>query len=201
MPNSTGRSTATQTHDGQVEKICECCTQKFWRYPNGSRGRFCSKTCLSASHKGPPIKPRSDPQTCRVCLLARPLSDYPINRGRPGLTCQNCKKKPAPGAERRRMLKKHYGMSLEDWVAMYHAQTGGCAICKKRLPELEQCMTTTDQEDGWQARDWNTDHCHVSGLVRGILCRKCNAGLGLFLDNPGNIRRAARYLSKHQGES
>lgn len=40
------------------------------------------------------------------------------------------------------------------------------------------------------------DHCHVSGNVRGILCNKCNAGLGMFNDELEHIRKAVLYLEK-----
>jgi len=37
---------------------------------------------------------------------------------------------------------------------------------------------------------------HESGTVRGILCRKCNLGLGLLGDNVESLSRALAYLSK-----
>lgn len=39
------------------------------------------------------------------------------------------------------------------------------------------------------------DHSHRTGKGRGILCQKCNAGLGLFRDSPKLLRRAIKYLS------
>lgn len=38
------------------------------------------------------------------------------------------------------------------------------------------------------------DHDHVTGLVRGVVCRKCNSGLGMFEDNQSAIRAAANYM-------
>lgn len=38
------------------------------------------------------------------------------------------------------------------------------------------------------------DHCHDSGQIRGVLCNRCNGGLGMFRDNPVLLIRAAQYL-------
>lgn len=42
------------------------------------------------------------------------------------------------------------------------------------------------------------DHCHATGAVRDWLCRSCNAGLGLFRDNPAAMRAAADYIERHR---
>lgn len=42
------------------------------------------------------------------------------------------------------------------------------------------------------------DHDHKTGQFRGLLCSKCNCGIGLFNDNPHLLERAAQYLKRHQ---
>jgi hypothetical protein len=59
---------------------------------------------------------------------------------------------------------------------MWKAQKGKCAICRIIIP------------------DPFVDHCWVSRLVRGLLCRKCNSGLGWFEDDPLKLRAAAEYV-------
>lgn len=44
----------------------------------------------------------------------------------------------------------------------------------------------------------NIDHSHDSGLFRGVLCRRCNTGLGFFKDSPELMRGAADYLSRSE---
>jgi hypothetical protein len=73
-------------------------------------------------------------------------------------------------------------MTLDDYDAMLAAQSGGCAICG-----------TPPSVDG---RALAVDHCHATGLVRGLLCRACNQGLGIFADDPQRLRKAANYLRR-----
>ena len=57
--------------------------------------------------------------------------------------------------------------------------TNNCGICDKFV-------------DG---PDKNIDHDDDNGLVRGILCNKCNRGIGNFDDNAWRLAKAAEYLS------
>ena len=38
------------------------------------------------------------------------------------------------------------------------------------------------------------DHDHTTGRYRGMICRQCNAGVGLLKDDPKVCERAAKYL-------
>jgi hypothetical protein len=76
-------------------------------------------------------------------------------------------------------LKFNYGISLEDYNAMLMQQNGACAICKKK-PNKVLCV----------------DHCHTTGVVRGLLCRKCNLALGLYDHEPRHTETATAYLRR-----
>lgn len=40
------------------------------------------------------------------------------------------------------------------------------------------------------------DHCHQTGMIRGLLCHSCNVGLGFFRDNPRALHSATIYLER-----
>lgn len=80
-------------------------------------------------------------------------------------------------------LKNRYSLTLKDYYALLEHQNGVCAICG------EICIT--------QER-LSVDHDHLTGKVRGLLCRRCNLGLGHFQDSFEIISRAAEYLKSHK---
>jgi hypothetical protein len=81
--------------------------------------------------------------------------------------------------ERKRQLRQ-YGLTIDDYVALLSKQGGACAICKT-MPDGTPCV----------------DHCHGCGTVRGILCRACNTGLGLYRDRRSLMSAAIAYLEAH----
>jgi hypothetical protein len=57
-------------------------------------------------------------------------------------------------------------------------QRNNCAICGIQLKRA--CL----------------DHDHKSGKIRGVLCFKCNSGLGHFEDSSTILLKALQYLNK-----
>ncbi len=61
-------------------------------------------------------------------------------------------------------ILKKYGLTKEQWWAIYEEQDKKCFICRRRL-----------KIGGKSTRlSVHTDHCHTTGKVRGLLCRRCN---------------------------
>jgi len=78
-------------------------------------------------------------------------------------------------------LVYRYGLTLQEWQDLLNKQEGRCLICNIHYLE------TPDQQ-------LHVDHCHVTGSVRGLLCRKHNSGLGYFGEDPNLLRAAIKYL-------
>ncbi len=81
--------------------------------------------------------------------------------------------------DRKKRPKHLYGISPEQHKQIIKEQNNKCAICYNQLNEHP-----------------STDHDHSTGKVRGVLCRECNIGLGMFKDSRLTLASAISYLSK-----
>lgn len=86
--------------------------------------------------------------------------------------------------DRKAKLKSLHSISIEEYSILLLKQNGVCAICGK--PE-------TETQKG-RLRQLCVDHCHETGKIRGLLCSKCNKGLGQFLDDANLLLKASCYL-------
>lgn len=78
-----------------------------------------------------------------------------------------------------------YGIGRLDYDRILAEQNGACAVCLW-VPQ-----------DRWSL---DIDHCHQTGAVRGLLCNRCNVGIGALQDSPDNLLRAAAYLTQLKDE-
>lgn len=83
--------------------------------------------------------------------------------------------------QRRGQLLRQYGISVEDFEQLLENQNGLCAICRT---------------DNWGAHGPVVDHNHATDKVRGILCNKCNLGIGHLNDSISSLERAIEYLKE-----
>lgn len=92
---------------------------------------------------------------------------------------------------RNNRLKSKYGIGTEDYNRMVEQQNNLCAICKK--PE------TTKNSKNNEIKILSIDHSHITGQIRGLLCVRCNMGIGyLSLDNGVELLLSAiEYYNKH----
>jgi hypothetical protein len=85
---------------------------------------------------------------------------------------------------RKSSYKLKYGITVETYEQLLREQAGVCAICGGK-PEN---------------RRLSVDHDHTTGLVRGLLCRKCNSAIGYMSDSLVKLQRATRYLERMNHE-
>jgi hypothetical protein len=84
-------------------------------------------------------------------------------------------------------IKAKYGISKEDYLNLVERQDNKCAICGN-------AETASNHWKENQTRRLAIDHCHKTGLIRGLLCYRCNTTLGKVEDNPELLRNMAAYL-------
>lgn len=128
---------------------------------------------------------------CKNCGEVKPLEDYHRNKemrdGRSSY-CKPCAsaraaqwKKSNTDKSKDSDLQRKYGISLKKYLEMYEDQNGCCAICGVEEANAPRgCLFI--------------DHCHCSGLVRGLLCHHCNTGIGYFKEDTENLEKAQVYL-------
>lgn len=86
-------------------------------------------------------------------------------------------------------LKRFYGVTLDWYKQTLEQQRFCCAICGK--PESENT-----QRNG-KPLNLSVDHCHTTGLVRGLLCNNCNRAIGMLNHNIDVLNAAIGYLKNH----
>ena len=90
-------------------------------------------------------------------------------------------------SNRRWMLKKEWGLTLDQYAEMETAQHGVCGICQK--PES---LINPHTKKPYSLQ---VDHNHRTGALRGLLCHKCNKAIGLLNED---VMAAFRYLEKYE---
>jgi hypothetical protein len=83
---------------------------------------------------------------------------------------------------------RQYGITQAQREQIYLEQNGSCAICKKSFSS-KQLHTDHDHSTGRGVNGYG-------GAFRGLLCAKCNHGLGMFNDDPQRLAVAIEYLTK-----
>jgi hypothetical protein len=154
-------------------------------------------------------KTKPSTRVCRTCKTDKPIVGFPKDRyNKEGhkTECRDCgkiksKKYRETSAEQRaEYAKKHYsenpyrdkdtqlfrlyGITLNQFNYLVKLQDDKCAICGTANPGTR--------------KNWNVDHDHNTGKVRGLLCWSCNSGIGKLKDDPTLLVKAATYLLNTQ---
>ena len=118
-------------------------------------------------------------KTCIDCGQELPRSKFHVRNNRKiGIEsrCKDCAsiKKKQYRLDNKEIIraqnkKRNPGWDINRYNEYVELQGNRCAICGTDNPGLS---------------DWSADHCHTTNKPRGLLCVRCNAGLGYFKDNP-----------------
>lgn len=182
---------------------------QFWRSDRrhhigrGGRSGWCSP-CAGNRRTQYEMLPDDHPsiasgtRACSGCGVEKPLVDFGRTRfsllGRQ-YQCRSCfasarrcnaAQKPAAPSARDYGRQYRHGVSAAAFKALFDSQRGRCAICKSELD--------------FMSKDTCVDHDHATGVIRGVLCSRCNLGLGHMRDDPALLEAALSYLRAQRKE-
>jgi hypothetical protein len=131
---------------------------------------------------------------CKACNLAAKAARYKANpqpsidrvkrwqqENPDRLNASRRRRRELPEVKRRERaahLMRKFGITIEQYEEVLAGQEGGCAICGRKPGKISL----------------HVDHDHGTGVVRGLLCFKCNNALGDFADDGDRLIRAVHYL-------
>lgn len=159
------------------ERRCKACGAKFTVKFNGEG--YCSKSCRDIGYEKTKLAGREAARKryytkkqpyeleCAWCESSFE-SEYKVK-----YCSDQCRKESTTHNAR----LSTYGLSKDQYEALVERSGGLCEICQEKEAQ-------------------HIDHCHDTGVVRGLLCQQCNHGLGNFQDRVALLNRASEYLSK-----
>ena len=125
-------------------------------------------------------------KTCIDCGEEKPLDDFHGHKKAKDGKHSYCKE-CAYTRRREWDMQRLYGISIARYEEMLAEQHGRCACCG-----------TTKPGGGKREGTFYVDHCHATGEVRGLLCHKCNSGLGALGDDLDGVMNMVYYLLQNQ---
>ncbi len=147
-------------------------------------------------------------KACTGCREVKVLDEFTVQIGgaqNRAAKCASCTSEASrqrwkdksldPKEVRRRRIalikSQGYLITIEELEEMEAKQNKLCALCLK--PETRVLRGTLCS--------LAIDHCHDSQVVRGLLCARCNTGLGQFKDDVEVLTRAIKYIEKSREET
>ncbi len=135
---------------------------------------------------------------CKIGLTIDSFHNSKINKDGKSYRCKYCDKEARlkyreNNKERFKEVSKHknwlckYNITPEFYKELLEKQRNICAICETNNP----CGEGNNSN---HLKNFAVDHCHITGKIRGLLCNKCNRGLGFFNDDVNLIKDVIYYL-------
>lgn len=191
------RSNPTGFENTTLSKECKCCGKEFFKGKEAKSRWDIKKYCSPECRKKSMIGINTNKTHCRFghhLWIPENISEWVDKKGNIRRVCKLCKrdnfinrdgiKETVKTYNRRFALKNTYGLSIDEYNGMIKNQDGKCKICGVRAEDV--------------SRGLSVDHCHETGKIRGILCHKCNSGLGFFNDDEELVERGLNYLKENK---
>ena len=181
---------------------CSCCRKyksvsEYWFNQTLNVPRSQCKFCYNKLRRdqrlvvGRVPKPRRPPPKGNKCYCTRcrqylSIMAFGLSKGKLNWWCRKC--------ARQQTRQWKYGVRVADYLFLCKLQNSCCALCGSKL------------RSGFRT---TIDHYHAQGFakltpmqkrhqIRGLLCRRCNTGLGYFESVPFLLStKVRRYLVTH----
>lgn len=126
------------------------------------------KTCRECNTKKPNYMFHGTDKICNICYNEKYLDRI---------------SKDPVNYNKRHILKK-YNLTAKQYENMFKDQLGRCSICEQPHNSLTNKLCV--------------DHCHTSGIVRSLLCGKCNTALGLLKEDEDILLKMLEYIKRFE---
>lgn len=190
-------------HNG--ERLCPCCKtwvvfKDFLKHTRNKSGfgTYCKqcwkdiklgkKKCVGTPNKVNNV--RDSEKWCPKCQMWVGFEDFHKDKSsKLGLNsyCKDCSRNKYHSKTDNEKYDSHYrsayGITIKQYDQMLSDQNFCCGICRTIKP-------------GGQGNRFYIDHDHDTGDIRGLLCHKCNTGLGFLNDSKTTLEAAISYLDK-----
>ena len=144
-----------------------------------------SKLVLPEDH------PYKNGRVCTTCDEFKTSDHYKLERdvrAFKGVSMRSKCRKCDEHRKWKQFIVKTYGITADQYYEMLALQNNACKICGSEYNNNDRCGSGK----------LFIDHCHTTGKIRGLLCSKCNHGLGLFNDDTDRLQRAIEYLKQFE---
>jgi hypothetical protein len=156
--------------------ICDCGKEVDVRSNSLSNGNTQSCRCINGKKKNKEEKRKYDIEY----YASHREKKKEEQRKYRSLHKEEVKKRAKERYKNNRHYLAKYGITLEEYNRLLIAQNNECKICHKHISQSKYAFAV--------------DHDHNTGIVRGLLCRQCNAALGLFGEDTNILLSAIIYL-------
>ena len=110
---------------------------------------------------------------CKKCNELKQVSEFRPRKDRTSGCYNYCKQ-----CRNDKARASRFSITIEELKT--YMSVNKCECCNKEL-----------QDD----KDKYIDHCHITNTIRGVLCHKCNTGIGMLGDDIKGLLNAIKYLS------